>query len=158
MRARTARSAAAAGLLTAISVAGCASSDDNAASEPETTTVTVEVTQTAESTPQPPDTATPTSPETTQRTTTHGGSVSAGGRCEVGEDSTVGLVVKGTMTCGDLRGVWKKAVADPAFAHHGNHNRIMVGDWTCRAHQTRPVQTGFCAKDSYRVKFKVIHR
>ncbi len=157
MRARTARSAAAAGLLTAISVAGCASSDDNAASEPATKTVTVEVTRTNEATPRSPDTATPPAP-TTHRTTAQDDSVGAGQRCDLGKDATVGLVVKGTMTCGDLRDVWKRAVADPAFAHHGNHNRIVVGDWTCRAHQTRPVQTGFCAKDSYRVKFKVIHR
>lgn len=84
--------------------------------------------------------------------------VGQGRRCGIGTDESVGLVVKGSTTCKALRNAWKRAVADPAFSHHGNHNRIAVDSWTCRAHQTRPIQTGFCETNPHTVKFKVIHR
>lgn len=84
--------------------------------------------------------------------------VSAGGRCDIGQQQTEALVVGGAIDCGSLNDVWSQAVADPAFATHGNRNTIVVGDWTCRAHQTRPVQTGYCENPASQTRFKVIHR
>lgn len=154
--------ASGAALIAALALAGCSTSESSGAEQtPATTTVTVEATPSQQSTSTPtkdnpssatsaPSTTAGTSPSTDE-------TAGAGQRCDLGEPDTVGLVVQGSLTCKTLRGVWKRAVADPDFAHHGNHNRIVVDDWTCRAHQTRPVQTGFCATDDYRVKFKVIH-
>jgi len=84
--------------------------------------------------------------------------VPAGGRCDIGQQRTEALVVGGSIDCGSLNDVWSQAVADPAFATHGNRNTIVVGDWTCRAHQTRPVQTGYCENPATQTRFKVIHR
>ncbi len=56
-----------------------------------------------------------------------------------------------------MNSVWSRAVADPAFPVHGNRNTITVDGWTCRAHQTRPVQTGYCEDPSTQSRFKVIH-
>lgn len=80
----------------------------------------------------------------------------ADGGCGLDQDGARAIVVQGAVDCGTLTGVWAAAVADPAFATHGNHNTIVVGQWTCRAHETAPILTGFCQDTGYRNKFKVV--
>ncbi len=140
-------------------LAGCSTSGQRDTGATATETVTVQASPSAPTTPSATSTTTATSaPKAAHPSTTSPRTAGPGQRCEIGKDRTVGLVVEGSTTCKTLRNVWKRAVADPNFSHHGNHNRINVDSWTCRAHQTRPLQTGFCETNSPTVKFKVIHR
>ena len=123
-------------LLTAAALTGCSASDTPAA--PETSTVTQVVTETV------------TVPATSAPLT------AADGSCALDQPGARAIVVQGAVDCGTLTGVWAAAVADPAFATHGNRNTIVVGGWTCRAHETAPIPTGFCEDAGYRNKFKVV--
>lgn len=147
-------------LLAGAALAGCSSADQSAGAGAQAPNASAtQASGSAEA-----DAGAATAPETSSATATPDGQAGgdadaarAGSRCDIGQPYTTGLVVDGSMDCATLGEVWSQAVADPAFAHHGNHNTITVGDWTCRAHQTRPVQTGFCENSSDHAKFKVIH-
>jgi len=144
-------------LVAGAALAGCSSADDSAGAAPRTNVASP---QASGPNAAAPGAGAAQDPSPTGAAHAGGGSadtVSAGGRCDIGQQYTTGLVVDGSMDCATLGDVWSQAVADPAFAHHGNHNTITVGDWTCRAHQTRPVQTGFCENNTDYTKFKVIH-
>ncbi|CAM3106329.1 Lipoprotein [Prescottella defluvii] len=129
--------------LLAAALTGCSASDTPAA--PESTTVTEVVTETV------------TAPATAQSQVEEPLPMAPiDGPCTLNQAGARVMVVQGTVECGTLNEVWAAAVADPAFAIHGNRNTIVVGDWTCRAHETAPVPTGFCEDAGYRNKFKVV--
>lgn len=125
-------------LLAALALSGCSGSDTAAAPQPSTVTEVVTETVTAPAATQPQVDAPGDGPCTPNQ---------AGARV---------IVVQGTVECAAVRDVWSAAVADPAFATHGNRNTIVVGDWTCRAHEVAPIPTGFCEDGGYRNKFKVV--
>lgn len=125
-------------LLTAAALTGCSASETPAA--PEVSTVTQVVTETVTA---------PAGPSSAP-------AVAADGACALDQPGARAIVVQGAVDCGTLTGVWAAAVADPAFATHGNRDTIVVGDWTCRAHETAPIPTGFCEDAGYRNKFKVV--
>lgn len=163
MRTRTTGLALGATLLTTLSLTGCSGSDQSESGPATTVTVTADAKKTprassahSSSTHARQSASSVSSAVPSAHST--GKVAQAGQRCAVGENDTVGLVVTGSMKCTTLHSLWKRAVAHPDFARHGNHNRIVMDDWTCRANQTRPVQTGFCSSPSHHAKFKVIHR
>lgn len=168
MRTRALAGTAAAISAGAALLAGCSSDpvSGDAGAAAEATTAAQDPTATGEATGAPTATGSAAAPAPASPGPAAGGAsagdataaVRAGGRCDLGQPHTEALVVGGAIDCGTLADVWGRAVADPAFAVHGNGNTITVDGWTCRAHQTRPVQTGYCENAAAQARFKVIHR
>lgn len=68
----------------------------------------------------------------------------SGARCALSA-GTEAIVVQGPLDCAIVDAAWNEAIADPGFADRSR--RVAAGDFLCRAHQTQPIQTGFCETD-----------
>lgn len=115
---------------TGLVLAACGSGGTTAATETETVTVTAEADAPADDTaPADADAA---------------DAADSGARCALSA-GTEAIVVQGPLDCAIVDAAWNEAIADPGFADRSR--RVAAEDFLCRAHQTQPIQTGFCETD-----------
>lgn len=135
-----------------LTVAACSSSGTTAATQTETVTVTAEADAPDEAA-APADRDAPDAADTDAREDADE-AVSPGARCALSA-GTEAIVVQGALDCATVDAAWEQAIADPGFADRSS--RVTAGDFRCRAHQTQPIQTGFCETDDAPYSgFKVI--